>query len=129
MRTILYRNLTKSKFYNLLSITMLGSFFIFDGKFHGLCDGLAMDSSLEPTLPIVILKTFGWKTVLLISNQLFTDDSWMILFYSLNQRIILKSLKIISTKNIKKLRRKLRKWFAVFLNITISRGNRFRNVG
>ena len=46
-----------------------------------------------------ILKIFCGKTVLLISNQLFTDDLLMINFYSFEQRIVLKSLKIISTKD------------------------------
>ena len=64
-----------------------------------------MDFLLGPTLWLMslcaILKSFGWKTVLLILNQLFTDDSLMIHFYSLEQRIVLKSLKIISPNNLK----------------------------
>ena len=64
-----------------------------------------MDFLLGPTLWLMslcaILKSFGWKTVLLILNQLFTDDSLMIHFYSLEQRIVLNSLKIISPNNIK----------------------------
>ena len=77
--------------------------FIFDGKFYEQCDGVAMGSPLGPTLANVfcaILKTFAWKTVLPISNQLFTEDS-LIHFYSFKQRIVLKSLKTISTNNIK----------------------------
>ena len=61
----------------------------------------------------IILKIFDWKTVLLISNQLFADDSLMIDFYSfkqLNSRM-LKSLKTVWKSNIKtwNLHRKLRK--------------------
>ena len=48
-----------------------------------------------------ILKTFGWKTVLSISNQLFTEDSLMIHFYDFEQRIMFKGLKIILTNKFK----------------------------
>ena len=47
-----------------------------------------------------IHKTFGWKNVLTVLKQLFTEDSLMIHFYSFEQKIMLKSLKIISTNNI-----------------------------
>ena len=53
-------------------------------------------NSMFLLVKIAILKTFRWKTVLLISNQLFTDDSLMIHFYFFEQRIMLKSLRIIS---------------------------------
>ena len=45
-------NLTKTSFYNLLKITMLESFFIFDVKFYEQFDGVAMGSPLGPTLAV-----------------------------------------------------------------------------
>ena len=49
----------------------------------------------------VILKTFGQKTVQLISNQLFIDDSLMIHLYSFEQRVMLKNYLNKQQKNIK----------------------------
>ena len=83
---------------------MFELFFVFDGKFYEQCDRVAMGSPLGPLLANVtsaILKTFGWKTVLSVSNQVFTEDSLMIHFYDFEQRIMLKSLKLISTNNMK----------------------------
>ena len=83
---------------------MFESFFIFDGKFYEQCDCVAMGSPLGPTLANAFMSHFEnmWlKTVLPISNQLFTEDSLMIQFYSFEQKIMLKSLKIISTNNTK----------------------------
>ena len=60
----LYRNqihfvkLTKSPFYNLLKISKFESFFIFDGKFYEQCYGVAMGSSLGPTLANVFMPCF-----------------------------------------------------------------------
>ena len=49
---------------------MLQPFNIFDGQSYEQCDGAAMGSSLGPRLAnvfkCVILRTFGWKTLLLI---------------------------------------------------------------
>ena len=65
-----------------------------------------------------ILKTFGWKSVLPISNQLFRDDSLMIRFYSFEQRSMLKSLKNIRfTSEIEE------NGSQSFLDITITREN------
>ena len=108
-------NLTQSSFYSLLKITMFESFFIFGGKFYVQCDGVAMGSHLGPTLANVFMRHFEnmWlrKSVLPIINQLFTEDSLMIHFYSFKQKIMFKSLKIISISNTKtqNLHRKLRK--------------------
>ena len=43
-------NLTQSSSYKLVKITMFESFFIFDWKFYEHCDGIAMGSTLGPTL-------------------------------------------------------------------------------
>ena len=51
-------SLTQSLFYSLLKITMLKSFFIFDGKFYEQCDDVAMGSPLGPTLANVFLSHF-----------------------------------------------------------------------
>ena len=51
-------NLTKRSFYSLLKITMFESFFIFDGKFYEQCDGVAMCSTLGPTLANVSVCHF-----------------------------------------------------------------------
>ena len=73
------------------------------------------------------MKTFGWKTALPILNQLFTEDSLMIHFYSLEQKIMLKRLKIISTNNIKtKFTSEIEENGSLsFLDITITRENKF----
>ena len=42
--------MTQSSSYKLVKITMFESFFIFDGKFYEHCDGIAMGSTLGPTL-------------------------------------------------------------------------------
>ena len=52
----------KDHFIACLNITMLESFFIFDGKFYEQCNGVAMVSPVGPTLANVFmchLKTFG----------------------------------------------------------------------
>ena len=51
-------NLTKSSFYSLLKITMSETYFILDGKFYEQCDGVAMFSSLGPTLANVFMCYF-----------------------------------------------------------------------
>ena len=51
-------NLTKSSFYSLLKITMSETYFILDGKFYEQCDGVAMFSSLGPTLSNVFMCYF-----------------------------------------------------------------------
>ena len=64
-------NLTKISFYKLLKITILESFFIFDGKFYEQCDGVAMIPlyDLHQLMYLsVILKTFGWENDQVISN-------------------------------------------------------------
>ena len=48
-------NLTKSSFYKLLKFTMFESFFIFDRKLYEQCGGVAMGSSLGPTLANVFM--------------------------------------------------------------------------
>ena len=78
-------NLPISLFYSLLKITMFESFFIVDRKLYEQYDGVVMDSPLEPKLANVFMchfKNIWLETVLLISNQLFTDDSLMIHFCS-----------------------------------------------
>ena len=49
----------------------------------------------------VILKTFGWKNVQVISNQLFIQGLLMIRFYHFNLRVTLWNLEITSLNNIK----------------------------
>ena len=91
-------NLPISLFYSLLKITMFESFFIVDGKLYEQCDDVVMDSLLELTLANVFMchfKNIWLETSLLISNQLFTDDSLMIHFCSFRKRMMLKSFKII----------------------------------
>ena len=85
-------NLTQSSFYSLLKIAMFESFFIFDEKFYEQCDGVAMVSPLGLTFANVFMCHFEniWKTVQPMSNQLFTEDSLMIHFYSFEQKIMLK---------------------------------------
>ena len=64
-----------------------------------------MGSLLGLTLAIMslcaIFKTSGWKTVVLFSNELLIDHSLMMHFYSFEQMIMMKSLKIMSKNNIK----------------------------
>ena len=87
-----------------------------------------MGSPLGPTLANVFMCHFeniGWKTALPISNQLFTEDSLMIHFYIFEQKIMLKSLEIISTSNIKtKFTSEIEENGSLsFLDITITREN------
>ena len=93
---------------------MFESFFIFDGKFYEQCDGVAMGSPLGPTLANVFMCHF--ENIWLencpayfkpIVYRRFVDDT----FYSFEQKVMLKSLKVISTNKIKtkNLCRKLRK--------------------
>ena len=73
----------------------------------------------------VILKTFGWKTALVISNQLFIDDLLMIHFHYFDQRITLRNLQIISINNRKtKFTSEIEEIGSLsFLDIKISREN------
>ena len=115
-------NLTKSSLYSLLKITIFKSFFIFDGKFYEKCDGRPIGSPLGPTLVTVFMCHFEniWlETVLLISNQLFTGDSLTIHFYSFEQRIMLKSLEIISTNNIKTINLHRKLWKMIHCHLWI----------
>ena len=82
---------------------MYESFFIFDGKFYEQCDRVAIGFPLGFTFSPANFCTchFDWKTVFLISNQLFTGDLLMIHFHFLDQKIMLKNLKVISTNNVK----------------------------
>ena len=43
-------NLSKESFKELLTLATFESFFVFDGKYHKECDGVAMGSPLGPTL-------------------------------------------------------------------------------
>ena len=89
-------NLLQSLFYSLLKITMSESFFICDGKFYEQCDGLTMGSPLGPTLANVFMCHF--------ENIWFENCPAhfkpIIYQFSFEQRIMLKSSKIISTNNI-----------------------------
>ena len=55
-------NLAKSSFYKLLKmlelLTMVESFFVFNGKSYEQCDGIAMGSPLGPTLANVFMCHF-----------------------------------------------------------------------
>ena len=82
---------------------MYESFFIFDGKFYEQCDRVAIGFPLGFTFSPAnfFMCHFDWKTVFLIPNQLFTGDLLMIHFHFLDQKIMLKNLKVISTNNVK----------------------------
>ena len=56
-------NFTKESFRFLLELATLDSFFIFDGKYYKLKDGVAVGSPLGPTLANVFLCHFKeqWK--------------------------------------------------------------------
>ena len=99
-----FGNLTKSSFCSLLELPCLHNFLYSMENFmsNAMAQQWVLVQDIHRIMSLcVILKTFGQKTVLLISNQLFIDDSLMIHLYFFEQRIMLKSWKIISINNIK----------------------------
>ena len=79
------KNLTKSSFYNLLKIAMFESFFKFNGKFYGKCDGVAMATTLELTLANVFMCRFEniWLEICPshfkeIVYRRFVDDTFLL---------------------------------------------------
>ena len=78
--------------------------FIFNGKFYEQCDDVAIGSPLARTLInvyIVTLKTFGRKTLQVISNEYTIDILLTIYFYYFHQRMTLWNIEIISINKIK----------------------------
>ena len=73
----------------------------------------------------VILKICDWKTVFLISKQLFTDDSLMLRFYSLTKDHVEKIKHYLNKQHKnKKFTSKIEEDSSLsFLDITISREN------
>ena len=91
---------------------MFASFFIFNGKFCEHCDGVEVDFPLGPTLANVFIYHF--ENIC----RRFVDDTFL-------QRMMLKSLKIISANKIKtKFTLEIeRNGLLSFLDITITREN------
>ena len=57
---------------------MYESFFIFDGKFNGHCDGVALDSPLRSTPPNVFMCHFQIISLKLIVYRQFVDDTFLL---------------------------------------------------
>ena len=79
---------------------MFEAFFVFVEKFYEQCDGVAMGSPLGPTLADVFMCHF--ENIWLENCPAhFKPIAYRRFVYSFQQRIMLRSLKIISTNNIK----------------------------
>ena len=120
-------NLNKSSFYKLLKITMFESFFIFDGKFYEQCDGVAMGSTLGPTLANVFMSQIWLENCPShfkpIVYRRFVDDTFL-LFRSKDHVEKFRNYLNKQYKNIKFPSEIEENGSLLFLDIKISRENK-----
>ena len=79
--------INKFKFENLLSLAMQESCFLYNDVLYKQKDGVAMGSSLGPTMANVFLSFYEVKwlnSVQMNFNQFFAEHMWMIFLFYLN---------------------------------------------
>ena len=83
--------LNKKEVFEMLPLTLKESIILFDNKYYSQIDGVAIGSTLRPTLASIFLcySESNWlKITRKISNLFITKDTWIIfLFCSINQNM------------------------------------------